>query len=269
MTYWKNKVAVVTGGSSGLGRRLVEQLAVRGARVVAVARDTARLESLVDDLNVAGRHVVGWSHDVTSDESVAALFQRVATEFGQLDLLINCVGVSTRGAVLDVTPADYQRYMDLNFLTIVRCTRGAASLLESSRGHVVQIGSLASKSAAKFLGAYPPTKFAVAAYAQQLRYEWAEQGVHVLLVCPGPIARPDAGRRYDDQAEDLPEAARRPGGGVRLRGIDPAWLSQRILRACERRSPELVVPGKARLLFAIAQLWPRLGDWILRRSTRS
>ena len=61
--------------------------------------------------------------------------------------------------------------------------------------------------------------------------------------------------------------ARQPGGGVKLKGIDPAWLAARILSACERRQPELVVPARAKLLFAIAQLWPNLGDWIVTRMT--
>jgi len=89
----------------------------------------------------------------------------------------------------------------------------------------------------------------------------------VLLVLPGPIARSDAGSRYDDQAAGLPSGAGQPGGGIRLKGIDPAKLAQRILRACERRQPELVVPASARLLFALQQLSPRLGDWIIRKMT--
>jgi short-subunit dehydrogenase len=107
----------------------------------------------------------------------------------------------------------------------------------------------------------------VAAFSQQLRLELSEQGLHVLLVCPGPIRRDDAGIRYEQATGDVPESARRPGGGVKLKGIDPHWLARRILLACERRSPELVVPASARLLFAIAQLWPRLGDWAVRKMT--
>jgi short-subunit dehydrogenase len=129
----------------------------------------------------------------------------------------------------------------------------------------VNIGSLAGKSAARWLGAYPASKFALTAYTQQLRLELAPEGIHVLLVCPGPIARPDA-RRYDDSG--LPPEAQRPGGGVRTRAIDPAELAQRILRACEQRQPELVVPWRARLLFAISQLSPRWGDALIQRLTR-
>jgi hypothetical protein len=67
---------------------------------------------------------------------------------------------------------------------------------------------------------------------------------------------------------DLPPEARRPGGGVQLKRIDPEWLADRILRSCERRMPELVVPARARLLFAISQLWPSLGDWLVTRMTK-
>ena len=133
---------------------------------------------------------------------------------------------------------------------------------------MVNIGSLAAKSAARWVGAYPATKFAVAAYSQQLRLELGPQGLHVLLVCPGPIERKDARLYPLDGLEDVPEQARQPGRG----GEGPGHLARngsprRILRACERRQPELVVPGKARLLFALSQLWPSLGDWIVLRNT--
>ncbi|HUG67412.1 MAG TPA: SDR family NAD(P)-dependent oxidoreductase, partial [Pirellulaceae bacterium] len=110
---------------------------------------------------------------------------------------------------------------------------------------------------------YPASKFALAAYSQQLRFELNPQGVHVLLVCPGPIARKDAGQRYDVEASNLPESARQPGGGVKLRGIPPEQLAAKVLRACERRRVELIVPSTARWLFAIVQLWPALGDRII------
>jgi short-subunit dehydrogenase len=145
-------------------------------------------------------------------------------------------------------------------------TRAALPHLLEARGHLVHIGSLGSKAASKFLGAYPASKFPLAAYAQQLRLELGPKGLHTLLVCPGPIRRDDAGQRYREAA--VPANAREPGGGVKLPGIDADWLARRILRACERRQTELVVPARARLLFAIAQLWPTLGDWIINRMTK-
>ena len=182
-------------------------------------------------------------------------------------MLVNNAGRSMRGKVLDTTPEQFRDLMELNLIALVRCTRAAVPHLLKQRGHVVNIGSLAAKSAARWVGAYPATKFAVAAYSQQLRLELGPQGLHVLLVCPGPIQRKDA-RLYP--LEGLGGRARErpaPGAGVQVRAIPPQQLAQAILRACERRQPELVIPGKARLLFAISQLWPSLGDWIVRRKS--
>jgi NAD(P)-dependent dehydrogenase (short-subunit alcohol dehydrogenase family) len=100
-----------------------------------------------------------------------------------------------------------------------------------TRGHVVQIGSLAAKSAGRYLGAYPASKFPLTAYSQQLRLELGSQGLHTLLVCPGPLCRDDAGTRYNAAAGGLPPEARKPGGGVKLAGIDADWLAGRILSA--------------------------------------
>jgi short-subunit dehydrogenase len=107
----------------------------------------------------------------------------------------------------------------------------------------------------------------VAALAQQLRLECDERGIHVLLVCPGPIARDDSNDRYIDQSDEVPPQAYQPAGGAKVRRIDPRKLAERIVRACEGRRAELIVPRSARLLFAVAQLSPKLGDWFLRKFT--
>jgi short-subunit dehydrogenase len=117
------------------------------------------------------------------------------------------------------------------------------------------------------MGAYPAAKAALGAYTQQLRLELADQGVHVLLVCPGPIAR-ERPRSYGaEESANLPASAHQPGAGVKARAIAPDLLARRVVSACQRRQSELVIPGKARLLFALAQLSPRLGDWLLKRLT--
>ena len=262
MPYWKDKVALVTGGSSGLGLAIARAAAGQGAKVVIAARDAERLRDAAGQ--IAAR---GIAADVTRQEDVARLIQTVVAEHGRLDLLVNCAGRSSRGLVAETTAEQFRELLELNFLATVRTTQAALPHLLRSRGHVVQIGSLAAKSAGPHLGAYPASKFALAAYAQQLRLELGPQGLHVLLVCPGPLRRDDAGSRYDAAAAKLPESARKPGGGVKLKGIDPDWLAARILAACERRQPELVVPARARLLFAICQLWPSWGDWIIRKMT--
>ena len=267
MSYWKERAVMVTGGSSGLGRVIAEAFSAAGARLVIAGLEADAVEKAAAEMRSGGREVLGVPADITRQEDVDRLFDQALTRFGRLDVLVNNAGRSMRGKVLDTTPEQFRDLMELNLIALVRCTRAAVPHLLKQRGHVVNIGSLASKSAARWVGAYPATKHAVAAYSQQLRLELGSQGLHVLLVCPGPVARKDARLYPLEGLEDLPETARRPGAGVQVRAIPPEWLARRILRACERRKPELVLPARARLLFAIQQLWPGLGDWIVLRQT--
>ena len=267
MGYWQDKVVLVTGGSAGLGRAIATGFAAAGAKLALAALSTPELPETVSQLQAAGSEALGVPSDITQQDQVDALLAQTLARFGRLDVLVNCAGRSARGEVLSTRPEDFQKLLDLNFFALVRCTLAAAPHLIAAKGHVINIGSLAAKTASRYLGAYPVSKFPVAAYSQQLRHELNPQGVHVLLVCPGPLARQDAGQRYDAQAAGLPEAARRPGGGVKLKGIPPKRLVAKILRYCELRKPELVMPARARLLFAIAQLSPSLGDWIIGRLT--
>ncbi|MHB0955278.1 MAG: SDR family NAD(P)-dependent oxidoreductase [Pirellulaceae bacterium] len=268
MGYWQGKVVLITGGAAGLGGRLATHFAAAGARLVLADIHAAALEQATSGLARYGGRVEGIQTDITCQDSVDRLFQAFDGRSDRLDALVNCAGRSGRGAVLDTQPETFQAFLDLNFFGTVRCTQAAVPRLLKTRGHVVNIGSLAAKMAGSYLGAYPVSKFAVAAYTHQLRLELGPQGLHVLLVCPGPIARPDAGQRYSRQAADLPLSARKPGGGVRLKGLDPDAVARRVLRACQRRQPELIMPGSARVLAAILQMWPTLGDRIIARMTR-
>ena len=267
MSFWQDKVVLVTGGSSGLGRVIAETFATAGAKLAIVGLEEPQVEQAARQMQAAGHDVLGMRADITRQEDVDRLFAQTLERFGRLDVLVNNAGRSMRGKVLDTTPEQFRDLMELNVIALVRCTRAAVPHLLRQRGHVVNIGSLAAKSAARWVGAYPATKFAVAAYSQQLRLELGPEGLHVLLVCPGPVQRRDARLYPLEGLEDVPESARAPGAGVRVQAIPPQELARKILRACQRRRPELIVPGKARLLFAISQLWPCLGDRIVRRKS--
>jgi short-subunit dehydrogenase len=270
--YWPTKHCLIVGGSSGLGFALARQLARAGARRISiVARDAGKLNDARSRLasEFAELEILAITADVTRDDDAPHVRAQHIERFGQLDLLASVVGQSTRGEAIATSAAMYRESLEVNFLSAVNMVHACAKDLIQSRGHIINIGSLASKAAGQFLGAYPPAKAALALYSQQLRMELEPKGVHTLLVCPGPLKRDDAGHRYDAQAENLPDAAKRPGGGVKLKGIDCDHLATMILTACERRHPELVVPWKARVLFAVSQMFPTLGDWLLRRMTGS
>ncbi|MGD0655452.1 MAG: SDR family NAD(P)-dependent oxidoreductase [Thermoguttaceae bacterium] len=267
MSYWHNKVALITGGSSGFGRVIAETFASAGAKVAIAGLETEPLTRAAREMQSAGFDVLGVHADITRQDDVDRLFAQTLDRFGRLDVLVNNAGRSMRGKLLDTTPEQFRDLMELNLIALVRCTRAAVPHLLKQRGHVVNIGSLAAKSAARWVGAYPATKFAVAAYSQQLRLELGRSGLHVLLVCPGPIKRMNPRLYPFEGLEDLPEIARRPGAGVKASVLSPQKLAQAILVACRRRRPELIVPVSARLLFIIAQIWPTLADWIVLRLT--
>lgn len=265
---WKEKVVLITGGSSGLGRIIADSFADRGAKLGILALEKTDLENTCDEISrQKGVEVLPFNADITQQEDVDRVFKDVEAKFGRLDVLVNNAGRSMRGKIMDTTPEQFQALFDLNVLGTIRCTRAAVPMLLRNRGSVVNIGSLAAKCASRWVGAYPVSKFAVAAFSQQLRLELGPEGLHVLLVCPGPIQR-DNPRLYPlEGLEGIPESAREPGAGIKVGKVDPVDLGKRIVRACEKRQLEIVLPRKARILFAISQLCPRLGDWIVLKKT--
>ncbi|MBO7708539.1 MAG: SDR family NAD(P)-dependent oxidoreductase [Thermoguttaceae bacterium] len=267
-SYFAGKRVLVTGGTNGLGRVIAEVFGRAGARVALAGLEEADAHAAAESMTAAGVDAIPLVGDVTDEADVERFARSAAERFGGLDILVNAAGRTHRGWILETPSDEILSLFKLNLLGTVQMTRAALPyLLKSESPHVVNIGSLAAKSASRWVGAYPISKFPVAAFSQQLRLEMKEKGLHVLLVCPGPVKR-DNPRLYPlKHAEGIPESALMPGGGVKVGKIDPVRLAEKILDACRRRKPELVVPGKARLLFAVQQLFPRLGDWIVLKKT--
>lgn len=265
MSDWSGKRVFITGGSSGFGRALAGVWGRAGARIGLAARDALRLEAAAADLAAEGIQVQTRVMDVTSSEDVAALPAWVCSCWGGLDVFVACAGRSDRGLAGETPLKQYEDLWRLNFLATVHCSQLLLPLLADSRGSLVLVGSLASKIAAPYMGAYSASKFPLDAFAQQLRREPIGQQVHVLLVCPGPMERADAGTRYAVQSAGLPQTAGRPGGGARVKLLAPVWLAERVVDGCRRRKPDLVVPAAARFLAALQHLAPTAADRLLRR----
>ena len=266
--------ALITGGSSGLGYSIAKACLRRGMRVTLVSRDAERLieasEKLTKLAAKDGRQAV--VDTLPTDLAFSGEPARVVQEANQLaplDLVCHAAGASSRGRVVETSRKDFERLMAINFLAAVEIVGAIGEQLAERKGGLVLIGSLASRVAPKHLGPYPSSKHALAAFAQQLRLELGPAGLRTLLVCPGPLRRDDAGQRYNRQAASLPKSARDPGGGAKLNAIDPDWLAERTLTALAQGKKELIEPRKARLLFALAQLSPSLGDWLLARFMKS
>jgi short-subunit dehydrogenase len=268
MSQWKNKVVVVTGGSEGLGKSIGIEFANAGATVVLLARNESKLKSVIESSRLENGSLEYRVCDVTSDESVAAAVSYIDDQFGRIDVWVNNVGQSTRIKFEECDIATYQHFIEMNLYTAVRCTMEVLPHLERTSGQVVNIGSLAAKTGWRFVAPYTVSKHGLAAFSHQFRLE-GPQNVNCLFVCPGPIRRSDSQHRYEAESKELESGASRPGGGVKLKGIPPERLASRIVRCCEKRKKELVMPWYSRILFSIAQLSPSVGDFLLRKSSKS
>ena len=269
MPHDAQRVALITGGSAGLGLVIARTFLDRGYRVAIVGRSSDRLRAALAALGADDDHAAGLTANLLVPDDVQRVVDEVSTRFGRLDVLVNCVGESDRGLTQDLQRERLHELVDQNVTTALLCSQAALPLLEDSRGAIVNIGSLGAKVGARYIGGYATAKHALAGMSQQMRLELREKGVHVGLVNPGPIRRDDAGQRYKDQAEGLPEQASKPGAGTRVKGLPPERVAAAVLRCAEKRKPDIVLPGYLRILIAVGHAFPRLGDWLLLKFTSS
>ncbi len=264
MSFWKEKIVVITGGSAGLGLAIAREFGRQRATPVIISRNPANLELAIAALKQDQIDAHAIVADVLIVEQIAQAVAEIASRFGRIDVWVNNVGRSVRIDLAQATADHFRELMEVNLISAVNCTRAVLPHLERSSGHLVNIGSLSSRTAWPFLAPYTTSKFALAGFTQQLRIE-GPANVHYLLACPGPIQRDDSGLRYQGATEQLPGHALQPGAGARIEGLSATKVAKGIVRACQRRRVELVMPLRVRLLFVIAAFSPRLADWVLRR----
>lgn len=273
-TPWTGKSAIVCGGSDGLGLELARQLAAQSiGHLLLLARNADKLQKVVAELQTQfpGVRVAGRVVDMSHADQVKQLAEALRTPGDSstpVDLLIQAVGQSDRGALQDLTKTRLLELLEVNLFTGLNAVNELSALM-ARPSTLVLIGSLASHFAPRFLGGYAIAKHALAALAQQSRLELAERGIHVLLASPGPIARDDAGIRYRSTqvAAHVPAEALQPGGGARLKGLDPERLARDILRAAAQKKLLVLFPAKAGWLRVVASLFPGLGDRLLRKNS--
>ncbi|MEZ6133381.1 MAG: SDR family NAD(P)-dependent oxidoreductase [Pirellulaceae bacterium] len=269
---WKSKTAIVCGASDGLGREFARQLCQQSVgTLVLLARGNQRLQATCDQLRseFPNISISTFAVDMSCTDAVGDLAAELAKTHTAVDLVIQAVGKSDRGTIRDLTKSSLLEQFDANLFPSLNAIKVLTSVVRQPGGVVVLVGSLASHFAPRFLGGYAVAKHAVAALAQQARLELEESGIHVMLASPGPIARADAGSRYNAYLADksLPVDAVKPGGGARLEGLDAARLASDILQAATRRKPLCIYPRKARWLYILSAISPTLGDRLLRKNT--
>jgi NAD(P)-dependent dehydrogenase (short-subunit alcohol dehydrogenase family) len=261
---FRDKVAIVTGGASGIGKAVGQELARRGAVVVLADVRSAEAEDVARSIVSAGGRARAVTLDVTDAGAVAALVDGVADEHGRLDYMFNNAGIAIGGETRDLSQADWDRTLAVNLHGVVHGLVPAyRRMLAQGHGHIVNTASTAGLVPAPGLAPYAASKFAVVGLSTTVRAEAARYGVKVSAVCPGIIETP-----LLDHSEIRGMDREQVRTRMRLTpyAVDAAALD--ILAGVERNLPIIVFPTHARVLWYLNRYSPALLRWFMARELR-
>lgn len=195
----KNKVAVVTGGTLGIGLATAKVLAREGARVVICGRSQDKLDAALASAAEEGLTIEGTCCDVTDEQSIAAFTQWLWPRYGRVDILVNNAGRGSPGAALSLEKDVWQNVLDTNLTSVWSCSRALAPYLKQSGGGVIiNISSLSGRIAFTHQGAYPVSKAGVNALTRVMASELAADNIRVVAVAPGFTQTEMLQKKYGD-----------------------------------------------------------------------
>ncbi|MEV7180338.1 SDR family oxidoreductase [Kitasatospora sp. NPDC093679] len=262
------RLAVVTGGGSGIGRATALAFAEQGDRVVVCDLDLAAAERTADLCGLVGPRAHAHRVDVSDGEAVDAFARQVAADHGVPDVVVNNAGIGHAGTFLQTTEKEWQRVLDVNLWGVIHGCRafGALMVARGEGGHIVNLASAAAYLPAKSLAAYATSKAGVLMLSDCLRAELAPHGIGVSAICPGIVATnitsttTFSGTDPDEQAAKRAKATK----AYARRGFPPEKVAAEILRAVRTGKPVVPVTFEAKA----ARLLGRLSPALLRRLAR-
>lgn len=255
-TEFTDKVVIITGASSGIGRAIALRLASEGARLVLAARRLQPLAELASECRSAGGEAEILETNVTNEGSCRRLIEGTIAKFGRIDVLINNAGLGMHARVVDVNDLSiFDRVMRVNYTGSVYCTCFALPFLQQSNGRIVGVASLAGKSGVPGRSAYAASKHAIAGFFDSLRIELRGSGVSVTVAYPGFVDTGFGERALDANGEPLENRVT-----IREKVMSADRCAELILNAASRRKREIVMTFPAKVGQWIRLIWPGLVD---------
>jgi len=254
----RDRTAIVTGASTGIGRETARLFARAGANVVLASRNAERLAQVAQELQAYRGRSLAVPTDVTDSQAVEAMVRRAAEEFGSVDILVNNAGLGLYARLAEGSMENVRYLFEVNVFGALNCIRAVVPYMKQQRrGQIINVSSLAGKIAAPYEGAYAATKFALTAISDALRLELFDYGITVISVYPGPIETPFR--------ENALKEIELPAASPVVRHIPAVRVAEAIVKAARHERAEVYVTCFNRLAVALKGISPRFIDWGMRR----
>ena len=253
--YFKDKVIIVTGASSGIGLASARLFASQGARVVMAARSYDKLVDLAPTVNPDPAKVLCVKTDVSKEEDCRLLIEKTVEKFGRIDILVNNAGISMRAMFKDLDLGVIRSLMDVNFWGTVQCTKFALPYLLKSKGQVVGVISIAGFSALPARTGYSASKYAVRGFLDTIRIEHLKDGLNVLVFAPGYT---ESNVRKAALTADGSPQGETPLKEEKLMSAEEC--ARHLAKGLEKRKSQVVLTGLGKATVLAHNLFPRLTD---------
>jgi len=256
----KNKVVIITGASSGIGRATAFEAGKKGARLVLAARNKQQLDKVVAQLDGKGVLAIGVQTDVSQEQDCVLLVETTLKTYGQIDILINNAGISMRALFQHADLKVIQTVMNVNFWGLVYMTKYALPHVLKSKGSIVGISSIAGYKGLPGRTGYSASKAAMNGFLESLRIENLNKGLHVLTACPGFTS---SNIRNTALAADGSMQGESPRDESSMMTAEK--VAEYLVRAIEKRRRSLVLTTSGKFTIWINRLFPGTMDKLVFR----